>query len=302
MDVSVAIQPFTEQHLQPLKQLFASYFPAGDRLLTAEYNRWLYADNPFGTARMVHIESGGDWAAFMAMVPVSLARREEQARGYFVVNVLVHPKFQGYNLFGRMIRAAREAVTAEEAALLGHPNELALKAWQRAKMHFHDSLRPSLALPVLYQGRLHASSISNSAQLQPAAQAAAQVVATGDGWRVNATPEYLEWRYLRHPTNRYHVQALHQKQAVVGLQVAKQVRAGVAMLIDQFVPPQFEQAATRRLPFPTLCFRPQARIAANWRSAPRLPWKKELPFFFTYAATPAPASSLEQFGLSASDF
>lgn len=302
MSMQVNIAPFEEQHLQPLRELFASYFPAEDRLLSAAYTRWLYAENPYGAARMVYVESESAWVGFMAMVPVDLVRQAERARAYYVVNVLVHPRHQGHNLFGRMITAAREAVTAEGSALLGHPNDLALKAWQRARMHFQDPLRPSLALPAGFKRPLQFCVIATAEELPGPAEVAATVAGSSPGWRVRPTMQYLDWRYLRHPTNHYHLQSLQHRGEIVGLQVTRQVRGPLALLIDQFVPPALERSATRCLPFPTFCFRPRPRTQASWKVTAPLPWKKQLPFFFTYPAVPTSASSLEDFGLSASDF
>ena len=302
MSLEVSIEDYADHQHGPLFELFGSYFKPDDRLLTAAYTRWLYAENPFGLARMVKVTEGDRWVGFMAMIPVQLARRGEPLRAFYVVNVLVHPEFHGKHLFGRMITAAKAVTTAEGAALMGHPNDMALKSWQRARMHFHEPLRPSLAWPVPWGRGVSARTVKSADQLQASAAVLTDIVAQSDRWRVAATPGYLDWRYLRHPTTAYGLQVLEARGAPAGVQITKRVRPGVRLLVDQFVQPQFARGATGRLPPLTLCFWPdsvtQEQAGAVWP----LPWKKRIPFFLTRSPGPEESASVAALGLSASDF
>ena len=95
MSYEVVIEDYSDGHLGNLFDLFRTYFQPDDRLLTEAYSRWLYADNPFGLARMVKVTEGGRWAGFMAMIPVELARKGVSLRAYYVVNVLRLPEASG---------------------------------------------------------------------------------------------------------------------------------------------------------------------------------------------------------------
>ena len=302
MSLEVSIENYADKDLEPMFELFASYFPADDRLLTSAYTRWLYAENPFGPALMVRVTEGERWVGFMAMVPVELARCGKPLRTYYVVNVLVHPQFHGKHLFGRMITAAKALVTAEGAALMGHPNDMALKSWQRARMHFHEPLRPSLALPVPWGRGVSASIVKEVGQLNASASVLADVAAQSQSWCVAATPEYLDWRYLRHPSNTYGVQVLAARGAPAGVQITKRVRPGVRLLVDQFVHAQQTRAAIGLLPPFTLCFWPESLTRENVGAVLSLPWKKRIPFFLTRSLDPEESASVARLGLSASDF
>lgn len=302
MSQDVTITPYAEEQLLPLFELFSSYFSTDDRLLTPAYSRWLYAGNPFGLARMVRVEEGGRWVAFMGMIPVELANRDERLRSWYVVNVLVHPQFHGKHLFGRMIKSAMALVDAEGSALMGHPNDMALKSWKRAQMHFHEPLRPGLAWPVCWLDGLKARRVEVSAPLKVLASMLTGIVAQSDGLRVAVTPEYLDWRYLRHPANAYVMQLLQHGGEAVGVQVSKRLKPGTHLLIDQFVLPEHRAAATRHLPRLTLCFWPESVFVGRQGMAIPLPLKKRIPVFLTHTGQPVDGPGVTEIGLSASDF
>lgn len=302
MSLEVSIEDYADHQHGPLFELFASYFQPDDRLLTVAYTRWLYAENPFGPALMVSVTEGERWVGFMAMIPVELARRGKRLRAYYVVNVLVHPQFHGKHLFGRMITAAKALVTAKGAALMGHPNDMALKSWQRARMHFHESLRPSLALPVPWARGVSARTVREAGQLDASASVLADIASQAERWCVAATPEYLDWRYLRHPSNAYGVQVLAARGAPAGVQITKRVRPGVRLLVDQFVQAHQARGATGLLPPLTLCFWPDSLTKEQAGAVLPLPWKKRIPFFLTRSPDPEESASVASLGLSASDF
>ena len=302
MSLKVSIDDYADHQHEPLFKLFASYFQPDDRLLTPAYTQWLCAENPFGPALMVRVTEGARWVGFMAMVPVELARRGQRLRAYYVVNVLVHPQFHGKNLFGRMITAAQAVATAEGAALMGHPNDMALKSWQRARMHFHEPLRPSLALPVPWGHGLSASTVREVGQLDASAAVLADIASQSQSWCVAATPKYLDWRYLRHPSNTYRVQVLASRGAAAGVQVTKRVRPAVRLLVDQFAQAQLTKGAIGLLPPLTLCFWPESLTRENSGAVLLLPWKKRIPFFLTRSPDPEESASVARLGLSASDF
>ena len=302
MTLHVSIDDYAEEQFGPLVKLFASYFPPGDRLLTHDYTRWLYAANPFGAARMVRVSEGSRWVAFMAMIPVMLVCASGSQKAYYVVNVLVHPDFHGKGLFGRMIDAAMVSIEAEGAALMGHPNDMALKSWQRAGMHFHDLLRPSLALPKPWLWGYRVRQAQSTSDLEPLRARLDDLVHAAAFWRVCASPEYLAWRYLQHPTNAYKVQIIERDQTPIGVQVSKRLKPAVNLLVDQFVEPGDVLAATARLPALTLCLVPDAvtGVAADGRWT--LPLKKRVPFFLTRPTKRIVSPETTRLGLSPSDF
>jgi GNAT superfamily N-acetyltransferase len=297
----IAVERYDPAQLQRLFALFRTYFSAGDRLLSSEYSNWLYGRNPFGRTRMVWVTQADRWAAFMALIPIVLERATARLSAYYVVNVLVDPQHQGKHLFARMITAAKASIASESCALVGHPNGQAIKTWQRARMHFQEELRPALALPRIRSHGWKARRVRSGAELDVLGNLLEQHASVRLHWKVAASPEYIRWRYLQHPTSKYKVDFLERAGALAGVQVSREMRKGIHLLIDQFVRDEDLSAATRMLPLPTLCFVPQSAWDEMGSSLVHVPWKKTIPYFFT-SDPKVTSGEMRHFNLSASDF
>lgn len=302
MKIEVSIEDFNVSQFDQLVALFGSYFPPDDKLLTKGYAEWLYAKNPFGLARMVKAVEGDRWVGFMALIPVHLVRRDARLVAYYVVNVLVHPEYHGKHIFGRMITAAKELVEAEKAVLMGHPNDMALKSWQRARMHFHDPLRPSLVVPKLLARGVRVRRLVDIEQLQSVLPALSAQALLAERWNIAVTAEYVSWRYLTHPANKYLIQLIEVNRVPAGFFVSKKVRPAIRLLVDQFMLDQHAAGGFSRLPWLTISFKPEASAREYAGSLWPLPAKKQLPFFFTHYQQPSTARDVMNLGLSASDF
>jgi hypothetical protein len=302
LSLEASIEDYADHQLEPLFELFRSYFQPDDRLLTATYTRWLYAENPFGLARMVKVAEGERWVGFMAMIPVELARRGERLRAYYVVNVLVHPEFLGKRLFGRMITAAKKLVSDENAVIMGHPNDLALKSWQRGGMHFHEVLKPGLVSPRLRAKGMRACGVSDIKQLQTALSLLTAAAAEAPTWRLAVTSDYIDWRFLCHPTNIYRVQLLQHNRFPAGFTVTRRIRPGIHLLIDQFTLEPYTADALGCLPWLTISFKPNSFMREFSGPLWPLPLKKQIPFFCTNYQQPFTPGDVMNLGLSASDF
>jgi GNAT superfamily N-acetyltransferase len=302
MGVEISIEDFNAGQLEQLTELFGAYYQPGDRLLTKSYNNWLYADNPFGLARMVKAVEGCRWIGFMAMIPVHLVRKDAEVVAYYVVNVLVHPEYQGKNIFGRMITSAKELVIAENAVIMGHPNDMALKAWQCAGMHFHDLLTPSLVVPSLRANNVRARDVSDVRLLEASLTSLKEQARRSQRWSPRLSAEYISWRYLLHPANVYRMQLIEVNAAPAGFIVSRKVRRGLNLLVDQFMLDCFVAEGLSRLPWFTIAFMTKSftRELPGWFW--RLPVQKKIHFFCTYYQQPFAAGDVMGLGLSASDF
>ena len=302
MSIEVSINNFDMSQFDHLAALFGSYFEPNDKLLTRDYTEWLYARNPFGPAKMVKAVQGDRWIGIMAMIPVQLVRHDARLVAYYVVNVLVHPQYQGKHIFGRLITAAKELVKVENAVLMGHPNDMALKQWQRSRMNFHEALKPSLVVPKLFSKGANARDVQDAKQLDsvlPALQAQAQ---QADRWNIAVTHEYINWRYLERPANTYRLQLIEVDGVPAGFVVSKKVRIGISLLVDQFMLDQHVSDGLSRLPWFTVSFKPESSTRELSKSLWLLPFKKQIPFFFTHYQQSFSIRDVMNLGLSASDF
>ena len=302
MKIEVSIEDFNASQFDQLVALFGSYFQPDDKLLTKGYTEWLYAKNPFGLARMVKAVEGSRWIGFMALIPLHLVKRETRVVAYYAVNVLVNPAYHGKHIFGRLITAAKELVESEKAVLMGHPNDMALKSWQRARMHFHDPLRPSLVVPKMRPSGMNVRRVVDIEQLQSVLPTLSRQSLLAERWNIAITAEYIDWRYLMHPTNKYFIQLIEVNKLPAGFLVSKKIRMGIHLLVDQFMLDEQAARGLSRLPWLTLSFKPEASACEYAGSLWLLPVKKQLPFFFTHYQQPSNARDVMNLGLSASDF
>ena len=120
-------------------------------------------------------------------------------------------------------------------------------------------------------------------------------------WQVVLSVDYLEWRYLRHPTNDYCLRRINVKKDPVGFIVSKKMHAGLNMLIDQFTLNGYMEASLGGAPRFTVAFLPEA-LTQGCRRLWAVPARKPLSFFCTDYEKPIGESEVMRLGLSASDF
>ena len=282
MDVQLSAEGADPQHLQPLIDIGRAAYPPDSPLLSESYLRWLYLENPAGTATLILARYGEVLIGVIALIPIDLEAAGRITPASIAVNVLTHPEHRGKHAFGKMIKRARAVLSAEGRWLIGHPNAAATPGWTRARMTFREPRR-------IYMAKLRAPF---SPRRVRSVDAAALHRIPDEFWgRVSRraelhtryTPQFLEWRFLRAPHKRYDVAAVSRRGQLIGLRVTAPFRRGVAWMID-YVAPTADLArvvsTTRR---PTLVIDPGRGVAgqivrgACWK----LPVRREMPFFAT---------------------
>ena len=302
MNIEISIEDFNSNEFDQLASLFGSHFRPDDKLLTKSYTEWLYARNPYGLARLVKAVAGNRWVGLIALIPVRLLRRDAELAAYYAVNVLVHPRYAGHCIFSRMITAAKDLVRAENAALMGHPNKLSLPFWSRSRMHFHETLKPTLVIPRFFAGGVRARDVRDVSQVMPVLQALQVQARQGERWSIAVTPEYIKWRYFGHTAYTYRLQLIEVDGASAGFVISRKVRPGVNLLVDQFMLDRHVTDGLNCLPWFTVSMKPEPSRRELAKSLWSLPIKKQFPFFFTCYQQPFSSQDVMNLGLSASDF
>ena len=302
MSINCSTSTFEIGQFTALFDLFSENFSPHDKVLSKSYSEWLYLNNPFGPAKIVTAmeEEDGRWLGFMAMVPVCLTRRGEVRTGYFVVNVLVQRKQRGKNIFGMMIEKAMEYVKTERAIIMGHPNSMAYGAWERAAMHFQPPLKSYFVIPKFVEWNTSVLEVRKVSGLEQFIKVFNEQKRQSQDLQVNLSEDYLEWRYLRHPTNRYRLRVMNIKDPV-GFTVSKKVHANLNMLIDRFTLNGYMEASLSTAPLFTVALLPEA-LTQGCRRLWAMPTRKMLRFFCTDYEKPIGGSEVMRLGLSASDF
>jgi len=279
--------------LQEMLDFGAVHYPEGDPYRSRAYREWLFFANPDGRARAVLIRLGGRLIGQAALVPVAFQSLGGLTRqGYFVVDVLTHPDYRNMKLFSSIIDAAMDAVRAEGALLLGHPNKAALRGWQRKSMHFQPSLRPHAVVPVVTGGRTLSRRDDVVAAWPDVARRMADRSSTLELAR---SSDYVDWRYYQRPDKTYQVALRLDRHGMpVAFHVTTPWRRGIKLLVDHWT----DGCRVLDAAFPTLAMLPaDDRSIAN---AIRLPLSKEVPYFVTDPE--ARGHDFRRVTLAASDF
>jgi hypothetical protein len=122
-----------------------TYYPKGHPAVSRDYLRWLYLNNPSGSATLIVALENDLWIGVIALIPIALECEGVVQKACFAVNVLTHPDHRSKNSFVKMIKFARQILSGERVWLLGHPNANAIPGWRRQKMYFRAPLRLLLA-------------------------------------------------------------------------------------------------------------------------------------------------------------
>lgn len=301
MSITVDIKEFDLANFDQLSDLFISYYKEDDKLLSKDYVDWLYCKNPFGTAKVVVAYEEVQWVGFMALIPVRFLDLNSIKMAFYVVNVLVNPTYQGKNIFSKMIAVAKTWSDQENVILMGHPNEVAIKFWERAKMSFCEPLKPFLMLPKFSFGRRKVAEIKSSLHLL---ELCSTFKAPQQNHRctIDFSIEYIVWRYLNHPSNKYRLYVFFRGEKPVSLIVSRKIYPFINLLLDCFCFEKDTGLDSISPPLFTLFFGQTSVIELVNGSIFKLPIKKKIPFFFGKRSNNLLQNKINIFGLSASDF
>src|SRR4051794_9864979 len=187
----VETNAFDPSMLPHVLDLFANEFASNDKLLQPRYLQWLYECNPFGPAKIVQAFEREVLIGFLAMIPIQLIASEEVREAFHIVNVLVHPRYQGRKVFARMITSVSEVAASHKALLIGYPNPRSVGSWKRAGMQFHEPLVPKLIAPSRKRAGFRSDEASEMTQFSEVLRELELKRAERQYLRVRLSPEFI---------------------------------------------------------------------------------------------------------------
>jgi len=172
------------------------------RLQRAEYYQWKYFP-PAGPAWLAAARSQRTMIAMVAAVPFAVG--EGGSTAWQICDIATDPQFRSRGLFARCLAALGEAVGNDR--MFCFPNRQSRSGLARAGYAVRTVLRIQ-AQPLGPAGRRLEAARAMSASL--AVCETAFRVDPGRHFHVRRSPDFLDWRYGRHPLNRY--VALHTEE------------------------------------------------------------------------------------------
>jgi GNAT superfamily N-acetyltransferase len=100
-DYRIAVLDTGEEQLRIIADLLRQVWPHSSQF-SVEYLRWLYADNPAGTAIGANAWLGDELVGHYAVVPIEVQLPDRKVRAALSLNTAVHPAHQGKGLFVRL--------------------------------------------------------------------------------------------------------------------------------------------------------------------------------------------------------
>ncbi len=304
IDTQISALPCDSHHLDLLIELGNTYYPKGHPVVSRDYLRWLYLDNPSGSATLIVAHENDLWIGLIALIPIALECQGTMQKACFAVNVLTHPDHRSKNLFVKMIKLARQVLAGQGVWLLGHPNTNAMPGWKRQKMHFRDPLRLRLAkfnwcLPLKKIRR-----ISSLAELYELPSEFWSCLAERPDAHVQYNPEFIAWRFLEEPTRKYDVSAVESHGQLLGLRVTRHFRGPVDLMVDVIAPVSMLGAVLSSVFRPTLVMHSGlGHVASEFtKGSWTLPYKRVFPFFVTTWDDAPGFDDFPGVSLAASDF
>lgn len=287
-------------HFADLISLGRTYYPAGHHALTEKFLKWLYLDNPYGAATLVVASEGKLWVGLIALIPVMLECNGVKQTACYAVNVLTHPEHRSKNLFVKMIKYAREALSQNNVWLIGHPNSNAVPGWKRQKMNFMNPLHLYLSKLGLFGVRR----IHSLEQLCDLPESFWNSLKERADMHVAYTPEYIAWRFLNAPHRKYEVSAVYSGGALIGLRVTRRFKGPVDLMLDAIAPIAKFGDVLASVRWPTLVMHSGSGVLASEieRGCWRLPVNRVFPFFVTTWNNVPATDSMSGVSLTASDF
>jgi GNAT superfamily N-acetyltransferase len=215
------IRPYRPGDEAAIRELFQLAFK---KPLSAEFWRWRFAENPVGEILIDLMWDGETLAGHYAVSPVIVRVGNAETKTALSMTTMTHPSYQGRGIFTRLARNLYGRMAAAGYGMVwGFPNNASHRGFVRdlAWEDVHE-------VPTF---QLHLA----DARAAMGSAAAVQELSGFDGrfdalWgrlrgvaavMVRRDRAYLEWRYGRHPENRYTVLGHVDGKELTGYAVLK---------------------------------------------------------------------------------
>lgn len=284
MDTKISAWTANSSHFESLIELGHSYYPVNHPVLTNEFLKWFYIDNPEGNATLIVAHEENLWMGIIVLIPVMLECPSGQLqKACYAVNVLTHPDHRTKNLFVKMIRHTRDILSNNNIWLLGHPNTNAIPGWRRQKMEFRDPLHLYLAKFNLPFSSIYTNRIVSLDQLLKIPLSFWSVLTDRHDVHIRYTPEFIAWRFLDAPHRKYVVSTVYKSEEFLGLHVTRRFKGPIDLMVDFITPSRMAGDVCSSVWRPTLVMHSNTGTAGTEirKGCWKLPVKRQFPFFVT---------------------
>lgn len=172
---------------------------ASDAHMTPDFYRWKYRP-PHGEGRVVRVVRDGEILSSSAAFPLRVTHRGQSATAWHCVDVATVPEARRRGHFLTTLRRLGDTLASGEI-LYAFPNEGSIRSFLEVGCA-EKAVVTTWIVPSVRLIRKRVARVRAVERFGPE-HAVAATADDVDGVAVDRTPDYLNWRYLNHPSTDY---------------------------------------------------------------------------------------------------
>jgi hypothetical protein len=171
-----------------------------DSFMGADYYRWKFHP-PLGTARLAIVRDGDTLLSTVSMIPYSINMEGNSIKGWQLCDLATDSKSRGKGYWERC-GAALVGTLKEKEILYGFPNKDAIqKVYVNAGV-FKEVIKTWAKLVLPGFGKEHPN-VSKVTDFDTGIEKFTRRLGLDGDIIINRSMDYLNWRYTKHPNNKY---------------------------------------------------------------------------------------------------
>ena len=208
---TMEIKDYQSGDEKKILELFEGIF---HKSMSIEYWNWRFKDNPVGKIMIKLMWEGDILAGQYAVSPVILINNREEQLTALSMTTMTHPDYTGRGVFTMLAERLYEdeSVKNDLKAVWGFPNNNSHRGFVK-NLFWHDLYQiPTFSLDVLnfaYNNKIN-SAISIANSFDPSHENAFISCSEMYPVKVLKSVDYLNWRYVKNPSNKYDIFQLKQ--------------------------------------------------------------------------------------------
>lgn len=200
------IRRFTPSDKSSIYNLFEESF---GKPINEEFWRWRYIDNPFKKRPLIDLMWDGDvLAGHYALWPLEMSYNGNVVEAAMSMTTMTKPSYSGLGIFTTLARKSYERAKDEHGIELiwGFPNKNSHYGFI-TKLNWKDiAIIPTLTVKMdLLTKKMNYDNFYMAEKFTLEDANSVQVNNPINVLHVNKSEDYLNWRYVMHPTNKYFI-------------------------------------------------------------------------------------------------
>ncbi|OEF64767.1 hypothetical protein OAA_10265 [Vibrio cyclitrophicus 1F175] len=255
-----------EQYFDKLLCFYKTHYESSNRIFKNDYLKWLLLDNPNGSGQCVTVTLNDEIIGNFFLVATSVTVNGVVKKGYFATDVLTHPEHRDKNLFVKMIRKSITYLKEEKKFIVGHPNKNAIPGWKRTKMEFGPEMSSFISKPKKPFSNIKIKELNTKKALFDLRCEVSDLINNSNDSIVNADVDYIYWRFLKHPNQKYIINAIYRNECFCGLLVSMKYKGFVDRVIHYIADDKQISSVINSSLKPKIFYVPQSMAQSSYQN------------------------------------